>query len=501
MRFFVLAFFFLSLGCSTTTEKNSRRPASSVDFISLVRKVQADLGNPSIYNPASCESYGQQLTEYLFDKDSTHFVPRTPAEKEELLKHGPTLVSDLFQIRLMIRERLRDFESQGEVSPGCLQQMRRAFRYLRFASEFLSEWLIANGVFKVPAGKVLAGPFPATEVNPAFQSANLLPGDLLLMRGKSYISAMIARIGDEEGHFSHLAIVGEDTKGNLYLVEALIQTGSIIHPISHFHDKELARAVVYRHPDRELAKRAARAAWEHVKSYREQRGEAIRYDFAMDDSDASSLYCSELVQLAYRKVTNGSLVLPRYKTTAEELEKVGFLKSMSIRKSKFFAPSDIEFDTRFELVAEHRDFRFLRQNRIQDAVLQSQFTWMKEKGYRYRGNAVYPSLAVLAKLLRQMGLLKEVFPKYMPIETVKTSTWMRVSSGYLEKSLMEIEKNYFSKNGHSLTFKDLLAEVEKLRIEDCQKEEEVWKSSASNEEGKQRVPSQFHWFFRGGSCR
>ena len=65
-------------------------------------------------------------------------------------------------------------------------------------------------------------------LNPKVDKLEFKTGDILIARGTAVVSSIIARLGDEEGDFSHLAIVSEDVHGKKYVVESLIQTGTII---------------------------------------------------------------------------------------------------------------------------------------------------------------------------------------------------------------------------------------------------------------------------------
>src|SRR5690606_18022859 len=133
----------------------------------------------------------------------------------------------------------------------------------------------------------------------------LQSGDVLLIRGSSHVSAMIARIGDEEGNFSHLAIVGEDSKGELHIVESLIQYGTVVTPLEKWRRLEkVSRVALYRMPDTEMARKAARFMYDKAQAALDA-GKGIRYDFYMDDDDYGDLFCSEVVRYAFDGVSKG----------------------------------------------------------------------------------------------------------------------------------------------------------------------------------------------------
>src|SRR5690606_40469455 len=106
-----------------------------------------------------------------------------------------------------------------------------------------------------------------TLVPPAFDTGHNIPfrsGDLILMRGSAHNSAAIARIGDVDTQFSHIAIVYVDPDGKHWIVEALIEDGSVVKPLESVLDHGLGRAVLYRHRDPDLAARAAKLAYDRV---------------------------------------------------------------------------------------------------------------------------------------------------------------------------------------------------------------------------------------------
>ncbi|MCK9911175.1 hypothetical protein MXD81_18640, partial [Microbacteriaceae bacterium K1510] len=99
-----------------------------------------------------------------------------------------------------------------------------------------------------------------TLVNPAYDTGHDIDfrsGDLLLMRGMHHNSAAIARIGDVDSQFSHLAIIHTDADGKHWVVEALIEAGAVINPLSDTLQHGLGRCVLFRHRDPQLAARAA----------------------------------------------------------------------------------------------------------------------------------------------------------------------------------------------------------------------------------------------------
>lgn len=480
-----------------------RKPASADELIEGSRKVLSDVGNPQVFNAGTCATFVNSMTEYLYNLPADYFVPKTPQEVEKFKAHGVDLVDTIFKIRVTMRERFQEFDSRNELTPECTAQVRNGIQYARFAEEYVLEWLFQNKVLEFAKKPIMTNERPNTWTNARFEGFQLKTGDAMIIRGKSYVSAMIARIGDEEGNFSHLAIVGEDSKGNQYVVESLIQKGVVITPLAKWREQEDARVALYRQPDAALGQAAGRKVYNQAKAALD-KGAAIRYDFAMNDDDYSSMFCSEVVGYAYDKASDGKFIVPKFRSNVTKFEGTDYLKSLGVTKKTLFAPYDLEVDPRFDFVAENRHYPFLRQVRMQDAVLQSVYGWMIDKKYVYSKSFSHSSKAYLAKFLRQFGLLKETLPKYMPMDSIKTNVQFQVVAQILEKNIFAKEEAYYKEKGYLPSFTDLMAMNEEFRQKDCAKQE-LWIKAHEGRVFRGPMPkeeSEFHWFFTSGkSCK
>lgn len=474
-----------------------RKPASSQELITGSQKVLNDLSNPQVFNPATCAPFVNKVTDYLFYLPADYFIPKTPVEAERLKVQGPQVMDTIFQIRVVLHEKLQQFDASNSLAKDCIYKMREGFQYARFAEEYLLEWLHANKVYDFQFSPILSNTKPQTWTNPKFAGFELQSGDVMLIRGKSYVSAMIARIGDEEGNFSHLAIVGEDKSGKKYVVEALIQYGVIVTPLEKWRQQQDARVALYRQPDTVLAKMAARNIYDKAQGALQSRSKGIKYDFAMDDSDYSTIFCSEVIRYAYDMASGGQFMVPKYRSSVTKFEGLAYPRSLGVTQKTLFAPYDIEVDPRFDFVAEYRYYPLLRQVRMQDAVLQSMYSWMIEKKYEFHWAAPHSLKAYFAKLVRQFGVAKETLPKYMPMDSIKTNVQFEAVAAVLEANIYAKEKDFYKANGYLPSFQDMMAINDQLRREDCFAEQK-WRQEMSNipgSSGSILSPSKFHWFF------
>ncbi|MEK2646460.1 YiiX/YebB-like N1pC/P60 family cysteine hydrolase [Bdellovibrio sp. BCCA] len=480
-----------------------RNPANTQELISGSQKVLNDISNPQIFNPATCAKFVNQVTDYLYYLPADHFIPKTPQEVEALKTHGSEVMDTIFQIRVVLHDKLREFDSRNELSKDCIQKIREGFQYARFSEEYLLEWLFRNKVYDFKATPIMANSRPNTWTNPRYAGFELKSGDVMLVRGKSHVSAMIARIGDEEGNFSHLAIVGEDKAGKKYVVEALIQYGTIVTPLEKWRQQEDARVALYRQPDEALAKKAARKIYDKAQGALDQK-KGIRYDFAMDDDDYSTLFCSEVIRYAYDMASDKKFIIPKYRSTVTKFKNSEYPKSLGVTKTSLFAPYDIEVDPRFDLIAEHRFYPLLRQVRMQDAVLQSVYSWMIEKDYSFHWAPQHSVKAYLAKFVRQFGMVADTLPKYMPIDSIKTNVQFEAVAKTLEKNIYEKEAEFYKQKGYLPSFQDMMVINEQYRRQDCEKHLAARnKVSESYDDRNVADLSKFHYFFynKANTCK
>lgn len=495
---------FLLSGCTSPSPKTAesyRRPASTEELISGSQKVLNDISNPQIFNPQTCPTFINKVTDYLYNLPADHFIPKTPAEKEALRTRGSEVMDTIFQIRVVLHEKMEAFDQRNELSQACVTEIREGFQYARFAEEYLLEWLYSQKVFEFKQAPIMSNWKPNTWTNPKFTGFELKAGDVMLIRGKSYVSAMIARIADEEGNFSHLAIVGEDKAGNKYVIEALIQYGTIITPLEKWRKEADARVALFRQPDEALGKKAARMMYDKARQALDAK-KGIKYDFAMDDSDYSTLFCSETIRWAYDMASGGKFMVPKFKSTVSKFKNSEYPRSLGVTKTSLFAPYDIEVDPRFSFIAENRYYPLLRQVRMQDAVLQSVYGWMIEKDYSFHWTPQHSLKAYFGKLVRQFGVAKDTLPKYMPVQSIKTTVQFEAVASLLEKNIYEKEADFYKKNGYLPSFQDMLAINEAYRKDDCRKHKE-WLKAQMVPRHKDDPPnfneSQFHFFFHNDS--
>ncbi|HEX5093818.1 MAG TPA: YiiX/YebB-like N1pC/P60 family cysteine hydrolase, partial [Burkholderiales bacterium] len=379
-----------------------------------IRMFRAGISSPA-FDARTCASFLGAIYDNLWRASPASF------DLEEAKREAAAIVRDIFRAKLDLRAALARMEAAGPVPAECVVQMRNTLR----AALFLEEYAAESFLRPVPAAEAFTGGEPALLLNPAFGPALVLrSGDVLMSRGDAFVSGAIARLGDTDGNFSHLGLVYVDpATREAYTVEAHIEVGAVVAPVRKYLSDGKSRAVVFRHPDSALAAEAARLMVERVAAA-SATGRNVPYDFAMvmDGRDAGrELFCSEVAAEGFALASRGRLRLPRYRTVLK-MKNDAFLKAIGIGVEASFAPSDMEVDTRFALVAEWRNYAKTGRSRMTDAVITQIYEAMDEKGYALRntaGDALKRDAVYGARHLPLFGnLLDGRLPANMPRSTL-----------------------------------------------------------------------------------
>ncbi|MBL7542307.1 MAG: hypothetical protein JNL11_00755 [Bdellovibrionaceae bacterium] len=465
LGFFFFIFLVQKISARDVSKELNQLILRPINFVDEVNKgiLQVDTGLKG----------SEQCVEFISDKlgridllQSSSFFPQNLEEIRQLEEKGNETLGKLFQIQLTVRKKQQELSKKGRLTFECLQNIRRSTRYLRFMEDMLIEWLIEQKKMTSFAENVLGGQFPQVMRNPEINSSEpFLVGDIFLIRGKSIVSAMIARIGDTELQFSHLAIIGLNLNNERVIVEALIPYGTRITPFDQWMRQKEARVVHFRYSDTSVALKAGKAAYELANSYISKNKINIPYDFHMSSLDADQIFCAELIENAYLTASASKVLLPEYKSMTTKFKSTPFLKNMGIEASEIFAPGDIEFDSRFNLVAEYRflgkiesedTIPILRKVRMQDAIIQSLYNWMTLENFQFVDSWKINLKTILAKLFRYFGFFKDRMPTHIPYSSLKTIIQFEDTSHLLQKHLFEMEKKFYQQHKHSMHFQEML---------------------------------------------
>lgn len=327
-----------------------------------------------------------------------------------------------FAARISLKDAFKDFD--GNID--CLKSATDVFRGLRYVEDYLIEMRMDKMADAPTEYMNLTGQFPYLLVNPKYVDdfksyEDLKSGDVILSRGNAFSSAAIARIGSNDYQFSHLSFVYKDPESQeTYTTEAHIEIGSIVAPVIEHVGGKNAREVVFRYKDSDISHRASKNIYERVLA-KQKTKKGIQYDFSMDYKDDERLFCSEIISSGFKKVLPEEDFFPMFKSTFTTgmipfLRKIGVpVTKENIATLDVFSPGDIQFDPRFELVAEWRHPKKMEENRIKDFILTKIFERMDTEGYEIDPTFKMDAQSKTLWLLRRLPIVKKFVAEKFPL--------------------------------------------------------------------------------------
>ncbi len=419
--FIVAAMFMVGIGLNYKSQKSgsgsfssTETPkASPISITNKVSEIKTVFSDRALLYSEKCSS---ELNKVYDDLNAIKIEQFNLAE---LKRMAPSVIKQLFDLRLFIREGFQQaYRENSKISPECAFSHRRLFRAVRVLEDYIG--MLAENVISAPGLSVRTDDkyyrvFEGNEINfmwnDKYRPADPLKyepksGDVLLSRGSASVSAAIARITDEDSHFSHAGIVYIDpVSKKIETVEAHIEFGTLVAEIADYKDMKV-RSLVFRLNDPRLsevensnaAHEAATKAREEVVKYKTSFGKSKFpnpcYDFGMkidnptnivpsnDPKTRKCIFCSEVVSLAYSLLAKGKYNLPTYKSPINPKNRK-FLDDIGVEVKETFAPADMEIEPYFDLVLEWRDYIRVHKSHVMDSVLTSMYSWMDDYNYQF----------------------------------------------------------------------------------------------------------------------
>ena len=266
-------------------------------------------------------------------------------------------------------ERLREMVKGQSRSwqPDNPAAKRRVYRMLYGARAAVEEAMLQQPDSAVA---LLAGrDEPSATPSAVVRGVRVHSGDMLVSRGGYPTSALIARGNDYPGNFSHVGLVYVDPATHaVSVIEAHIEIGVAVATAEQYLQDKKLRVMLLR-PRADLPAIAADPMLPHRAAELEltrARSGHIPYDFTMDYSDPSHLFCSEVASSAYHDL---GVTLWMGLSTISRPGIRRWLSELGVRHFTTQEPSDLEYDPQLVVVAEWRDPATLRQDHLDNAVL------------------------------------------------------------------------------------------------------------------------------------
>ncbi|MGI9476892.1 MAG: YiiX/YebB-like N1pC/P60 family cysteine hydrolase [Hyphomicrobiaceae bacterium] len=440
----------------------------------------AMLCRQEVSSAAELEDQLQKIYTHVFNVDLARYDLR------RLRDAAPELLDDFYDLRIGLRGRIADWQSKDQITAKSEKLLRDVFRALRYATDMIGELMTGFRQRKPGRSRRLAFSkrTRGTLFHPAMRGvrfAEFKSGDVIVVRGTIHNSAAIARISDVDSQFSHAALVYVDPKGRQHVVEALIEAGATINNLHGALSHDLGRAVVFRHTDEELAKRAAEQIYDHVRSSRRLFGRRIPYDFSMELEGYDKLFCSKLIRQAFDEASDGMHKLPTFASRFEKGAR-DFLDRIGVTARVSFAPADLELEPSFDAIAEWRDFERTSAIRLQDFVMVKLFEWMEEMDYTFKEP---PALHIISRLGRAsayipwplsslLALVAPAVPMNMKRSTISAIAMLHYTAEPLFKQLQTLERKSVFERGYPLHPREILAHLENVREQSPERIGYLW---------------------------
>lgn len=419
----ITTYLFLSILLLSCSNFRDRRPSSDDESLTL-SQIIADISIASKNNgedKSHCKLEYDELYKRLFELagETTYFDLND-------IKTIDREIQESFKARLLLKDSFKNFKIEGSTDNECLKSAMDVFRGLRYVEDYLIE-LRMDKVSDAPLEYIsLKGEFPYLLVNPKFSDdfksyEDLKSGDVILSRGNAFSSAAIARIGQSDYQFSHLSFVYKELESKeVFTTEAHIEIGSVIAPIIEHINGKNAREVVFRYYDEKLSSEASKLIYNRVKD-EQIKGVNIQYDFSMNFKDSSKLFCSEIIASGFKMAAPNEDYLPMFKSRFSS-GIIPFLNTIGVPATKenvqtleVFSPGDIQFDPRFELVAEWRNPRKMEESRYKDFILTKVFEYMEKENYQIDPTLVMETKSKTFWLMRRLPVVRKFIQNHFPL--------------------------------------------------------------------------------------
>jgi len=346
----------------------------------------------------------QNVGEILARIESNSLGPTSPEfhQLEEqffslapLIGACPESVQTYLALSSSVRKALKEQSKHWDITNGGIREL--LYRLLYGERSAVEEVILQLPPEQQPPALLMGTVEPSATPSATLLGVTIHSGDILVSRGGAPTSALIARGNDFQGNFSHTAIVHVDSASRIVsIIESHIERGVAIATIDDYLRDTKLRVMVLRirsdlpaliHdpllPHKAASTILARAHSQHIP-----------YDFSMDYTDTSKLFCSEVVSAAYDKF-GIKLWMGMSNLSSPGLR--ALLADFGVRHFETQEPSDLEYDPQLTVVAEWRDGETLRKDHIDNAVTDV-ILEAADRGFRLRYDSYMLPIARIVKV-------------------------------------------------------------------------------------------------------
>lgn len=470
----LLALVLVIASCSTWWEggRPVRKTAStSTISLEMLERSQLILDKVSTrdINPDNCSQELDLLIEEYEKASSSMNI-------DIIKKEGQEILDQSFDARIALHSML------GILPVECKAKVRTLYLKMRMTEDYVGVHFYNDPQISADSIKYQEEPVPVYEADkyrPYHVGKGIDPkskfefknGDIMITKGVSFVSSTISELATPKSLFSHIVFVHVDEKTKeVTTIESYVGRGVSIFPIEEALKNENARILVLRAKDSEMASRAANYMYDKVAKLKAQN-KVILYDYKLNFSDNSKLSCEEVAFDAFKSVSNGAIILPEMESMIE-LDDPKFLNRVGVKKGPMMVPTDMETDSRFEIVLDWTDYRVMRDSWRKDALLGEMFRWIGEYNYRIHENLTSVAAKVIWStrfvpglwgMLSSISGIPKDFTKDVPSLTISTMASLKGIGGQLLPVVSKADREYFTKNGKWMTREELSKTLDDYR--------------------------------------
>ena len=473
-------------------------PQKVADYLAVVR-------DPARFHPGNAAE--------LMNREFQALDSLNPAavDYSSIDRDTDRLLRDLFDLTLMLDEKMVEFELKGQLTVPIIEGKRRAMRGLRFLREQVMMRQAQNGVLPYKHGKPMLAhqmqKFPYQWVaNPAYERLPLseYPRTFFLLNvGNSTVSGAIARSTSVDTMFSHFSIgyrLEQDAEvdgkrfkaGDLVTIEALIEAGVVIKPFASHFESSTREVIFFARDESKQAAldQAAQRMFDRAVAAI-NGGNAIGYDFSMghqglanavsgqpafgerDLINATNYFCAGVADAVGEAADIN--VFPHRSKLEQGSNSAALFRSWGMNPSlRVPAPGDADVSTTLVRVAEATAVAKMTESHLMHATLKSMFEWMDTDGYRLRQPGWFKAGSWVVGGLNADSFNLGFVPAGIDTDIMRSFASVHKAASAYHEALTRQNELFRERNGRDLTPREAQSILRQLRDRDMVPAARAW---------------------------
>ncbi|NOT80610.1 MAG: hypothetical protein HOP07_16605 [Bacteriovoracaceae bacterium] len=388
-----------------------------------------------------------------------------------------------FKARLALKDSIKD----QPIATDCYNNKKMVFRSLKNIEDYLIGLRMEKSINPSEEYTKLSGEFPYLLINPKFittykSASDLKSGDILLSRESSHSQAFLSALAHGEHFYSQVSFIHQDPISKETNVSmAFPEIGSVTPSLNEVLDIKNIRTSVFRYNNGYTAHEASSLIFQKIVKQNLSK-DYIPYDFAFDLKDESRLSSTEIISSGFKNN------IPMFKSNVTSGIKpiLEILGASGVEQ--ILTPDDIQFDPRFELVAEWTNPRKIEENRFMDLILSKMFDRIIKGSYQFDLTTPIEGEAKKLWLLRKTSIVRKYIEDLHPITMNSKQVELFMNVDKVGEEIFKILEKRSLEFDRSMTLKEINLALDNIFEEDFQ----AYKSYI---QGQDVVKPTFHLLF------